>query len=117
VREFVRGVVENTPLGREGTADLLLAVTEVFNNAVEHAHRFDASRQVVIRIHRRPDAVEVEVQDEGPGFTPPDVKVPSHVLPTQRGLGLFLARSLVDEVTFKHGPGTTVRLVKRFSCS
>jgi hypothetical protein len=83
-------------------------VTEVYNNAVEHAHRFEAGREVVIRAHRCARGLQVDVADEGPGFSPAEVAHPSPVQPTQRGLGLFLARQLVDHLEFSHGSGTTV---------
>lgn len=112
VREFVRDVARACKLDNESIADLALAVTEVFNNAVEHAHRFEAGREVVVRVYPRDGAVEVDVADQGPGFTPSENGPLTPPLPTQRGLGLFLARQLVDEVTFGRGAGTTVHLVK-----
>ncbi|NLC55278.1 MAG: ATP-binding protein [Armatimonadetes bacterium] len=112
VREFVRGAARECNLGDEAVADLALAVTEVFNNAVEHAHRFEADRQIIVRVHPRPEAIQVDIVDEGPGFAPDEASLRAPATPTQRGLGLFLARQLVDRISFTRGPGTTVHLLK-----
>ncbi len=113
VREMVRSAAAECPLTPDGVGELLLAVTEVFNNAVEHAHRFDAERDILVRVQHLPDAIEVFVVDHGPGFQPAVLEAPEHVLPTQRGLGLFLASQLVDEISVTGNGGTTVRIVKR----
>ncbi|MBI3945667.1 MAG: ATP-binding protein [Armatimonadetes bacterium] len=115
VRSFVREVARGASMGQEAMADLLLAVTEVFNNAVEHAHQFDAGREVAVRVHHLPHAIQVDVEDQGPGFAPGAATGVSPVLPTQRGLGLFLARQLVDDVTFERGAGTIVHLTKKLA--
>lgn len=112
VRAFVREAAEECDLGTQAVADLMLAVTEIFNNAVEHAHRFEAHREVLIRVHRRQGALQVDITDQGPGFTPLETSSPASFFIKQRGLGLFLARQLVDEIRFSHGAGTTVHLVK-----
>ncbi|HOJ20816.1 MAG TPA: ATP-binding protein [Armatimonadota bacterium] len=113
VRAFVREAVEECGFDKQAVADLMLAVTEIFNNAVEHAHHFEAHREVVIRVHRHQGAIQVDITDQGPGFVPREAATPpASFLPTQRGLGLFLARNLMDEIHFSHGAGTTVHLVK-----
>ncbi len=116
VRAFIRQMAEECDLGKEAVADLVLAVTEVFNNAVEHAHRFEARREILVRVHLRRGALQVDITDEGSGFAPIEAAQPLPASPTQRGLGLFLARQLVDEMNFTHGPGTTVHLVKAAAC-
>lgn len=113
VRAFVREFADQAGMSADGIADLLLAVTEVFNNAVEHAHHFDASREIEVRVYRLPGAIRVDVEDQGPGFIPNTAQSTAPIDPTQRGIGLFLARHLVDELTFERGIGTIVHLTKR----
>lgn len=98
---------------REAIADLLLAATEVFNNAVEHAHQFRAEQEVSVRVHCDDGVMRVEVKDHGPGIhSRPVVYTPQQVPPTQRGLGLFIASQLVDSLTFHADAGTIVCLAK-----
>lgn len=113
VREFVHGFAARCGMEPEAISDLLLAVTEVFNNAVEHGHRFDAQREVLVQVCRLDNAVRVDITDQGTGFTANTELQPARVQPTQRGLGLFLVRTLVDKVSFSHGSGTTVHLFKK----
>jgi len=64
-----------------------------------------------------PDAVEISVHDQGPGFNPnevPDPTVDENILKTS-GRGIFFMRSFMDEVDWFLPPegGTTVRMLKR----
>ena len=86
--------------------DLLLALTELATNAVRAART-----AVEVRCWLAPDAVMLEVTDDGPGF---DASIPrsSRDLDplAERGRGLFLVAALVDECTIESGPnGTIVR--------
>jgi serine/threonine-protein kinase RsbW len=80
--------------------DLALAVREATVNAMKHGHGFDASREVEVEFGTNGTGVKVVVRDEGPGFDPaalPDPTAPENLL-RPCGRGLFLIRSLVDEL-------------------
>jgi anti-sigma regulatory factor (Ser/Thr protein kinase) len=86
-------------------ADLALAAHEAAANVVEHAYR-DRDGVVVVRAHRDDGELLVVVQDEG------HWRAPSRA--DQRGRGLTVMRSLVDEVVIVPSPsGTTVMLRRR----
>src|SRR5687768_16191493 len=84
--------------------DLKLAVSEACTNAIE-AHGSDIDENVVLRCFEGDDRLEVTVEDKGPGFDPaalpehPPVTDPDR-LNFERGLGIPLIRTLVDEVDF-----------------
>jgi serine/threonine-protein kinase RsbW len=97
--------------------DLKLAVSEACTNAIEANRRAASNGPVTIRILEAPTRLEVHVNDRGPGFDPehlpdhPPVTDPDR-LNFERGLGIPLIRTLVDDVQFVPGdPGTSVRLV------
>ncbi|HEX3539133.1 MAG TPA: ATP-binding protein [Acidimicrobiales bacterium] len=94
--------------------DLKLAVSEACTNAIE-ASSNDGDR-VQILIQDDDEKLEVNVQDQGPGFdldalpTHPPVTDPER-LNFERGLGIPLIRTLVDDVEFASSTGgTSVRM-------
>ncbi|MGH9155571.1 MAG: ATP-binding protein [Acidimicrobiales bacterium] len=97
--------------------DLKLAVSEACTNAIEIHAGFDIDECVRLRWAESADRLEVAVEDRGPGFDPaalpqhPPVTDPER-LNFERGLGIPLIRTLVDQVDFAHGSGvTSVRMV------
>jgi anti-sigma regulatory factor (Ser/Thr protein kinase) len=87
-------------------ADLLLALTELATNAVRSART-----AIEVRCWLTPDAVMLEVTDDGPGFDSTITRDARDLDPlAERGRGLFLVASLVDECTIESGlNGTIVR--------
>ena len=99
--------------------DLKLAVSEACTNAIESygPHAGDGVRdRVRIRVRDDDEKLEVDVADTGPGFDPnalpphPPVTDPER-LNFERGLGIPLIRTLVDDVQFvSSAGGTSVRM-------
>lgn len=100
--------------------DLRIAVSEACTNAVE-AHLADGVEQrVVLRCVLEGDALEVHVEDSGPGFGSDAGGEGAVGIEdgAERGWGLQLIRALVDDVAFSStgdGTGTSVRLLVRRS--
>ena len=97
--------------------DLKLALSEACTNAIEAHAETDPQERVRVRWSEGDDRLEVRVEDRGSGFDPralpehPPVTDPER-LNFERGLGIPLIRSLVDEVAFDpSAAGTSVRLV------
>jgi serine/threonine-protein kinase RsbW len=108
--------------GRFGVSDdalfgIDMAVREAVTNAVLHGNRQDENKTVDIVLKSSPDAVEISVHDQGPGFNPEDVPDPtaSENLLKTSGRGIFFMRTFMDEVDWLIRPegGTTVRMLKR----
>lgn len=109
-------------VGRFGVSDdaaygIDMAVREAVTNAVLHGNRQDENKVVEIVLKSSPDAVEISVHDQGPGFNPEDVPDPTateNLLKTS-GRGIFFMRTFMDEVYWLIRPegGTTVRMLKR----
>ena len=113
----VRLVVSSLATARRALADervddLKLAVSEVCTNAIEANLLTDDEALVRVSCWEAPERFEVCVIDSGPGFDPdhlpqhPPVTDPQR-LNFERGLGIPLIRSLVDDVRFDTGPGGT----------
>jgi serine/threonine-protein kinase RsbW len=113
VAEFLNrlGVSEEAMFGID------MAVREAVTNAVIHGNRQDENKIVDVNVKSSPDAVEISVHDQGPGFNPEEVPDPTaaeNILKTS-GRGIFLMRTFMDEVDWLIRPegGTTVRMLKR----
>ena len=113
VAEFLSrsGITEDAAFGID------MAVREAVTNAVVHGNRQDENKTVDVTLKSSPDAVEISVHDQGPGFNPEEVPDPTadeNILKAS-GRGIFFMRSFMDEVNWLIRPegGTTVRMVKR----
>jgi len=101
-------------LADERIDDLKLAVSEACTNAIEANLGSGRGAPVVVTCWEAPERLEVCVSDSGRGFDPnllpghPPVTDPER-LNFERGLGIPLIRSLVDDLRFESGPaGTSV---------
>ncbi|HET6874274.1 MAG TPA: ATP-binding protein [Acidimicrobiales bacterium] len=115
----VRLVVSSLATARRALADdriddLKLAVSEACTNAIEANMETGLDAPVVVSCWESQDRFEVSVADSGAGFDPdalpqhPPVTDPDR-LNFERGLGIPLIRSLVDDVRFESSPtGTAV---------
>lgn len=113
----VRLVVSSLAMARRALADdriddLKLAVSEACTNAIEANAAGGSDAPVVVTCWEAPERFEVRVTDTGGGFDPEDL--PEHPPVTdpdrlnfERGLGIPLIRSLVDDVRFDTEAGGT----------
>jgi serine/threonine-protein kinase RsbW len=94
---------------------ITMAVREAAVNAVLHGNEYDPSRLVAVDIENNGKSLIFTIADEGKGFNPesiPDPLAPENLL-RGTGRGIFLIRSLMDEVHFRQlHPGTELTLVK-----
>jgi serine/threonine-protein kinase RsbW len=106
---------QNVP--EDKISDLALAVSELVNNAIEHGNERDPEKEITVVLSSRIGEIEISVTDEGFGFDPDDLPDPltdeNHLKPD--GRGLFVVKSLVDQVRFSFPPegGTTVIVSKK----
>ena len=92
--------------------DVKLAVAEACTNAIQHA---EGSAFMEIRCETSADGLRITVRDYGRGT------VPEHIVPRDLedarvgGLGVFLIRSLMDDVSYDvHAEnGTSLTMFKR----
>jgi len=95
------------------------AFMEIFNNVAIHAYERDPTGHMEITITPGACELVIEISDHGRPFDP--TLVPSlptdwdaHSLP-EGGMGLHIARTMLDDVTYEPGPPNRWRLTKRFS--
>ena len=103
-------------LAEDERDSLAIAVTEVGNNAIIHGNKRSADKKVYLTIDAGAEGVKVVLRDEGVGFNPENLSNPldPENLLRESGRGVFIMRSLMDEVTFEFGKGgTEVTIIKR----
>lgn len=119
---LVRILVEATAaidgrLSQRRMHDLRLAVSEAAANAADAQHAAGSALPVQVRVELDDAGIAVTVTDHAGGFDPDEVTpIPAATDPNrlrhERGLGIPLMRSLVDELRFDQtADGTAVRLV------
>jgi serine/threonine-protein kinase RsbW len=94
--------------------NLKLALVEAVTNAMEHGNHWDVNKRVEVEAVATPELLEVRVRDQGEGFDfshLPDPTQEENLL-CERGRGIFLMRSIMDQVVFVP-PGNQVILSKR----
>ncbi len=117
VHELISGLARQHEINEETTTAILIAVIEAGTNAIQHGNVFATDKQVKFDFRFASNEFVAWVDDYGRGFNPDSVANPTDpsALLAPNGRGLYLMRSLMDEVRFQTRPdhGTTVFLKKR----
>ncbi|MBE7451214.1 MAG: ATP-binding protein [Kofleriaceae bacterium] len=92
---------------------LVSAFGEIYNNIVLHAYgrREDATIEIVIDVG--PGSLTLEIRDTGIAFDLGAVPEPDLDALPEGGMGLHIARAMLDEVAYEPGPPNLWRLTKR----
>jgi serine/threonine-protein kinase RsbW len=109
-------------LSDQFVTEVVSAFSEAFNNLALHGYRDMPPGRIDIEIIAVADAQEeadgtgrliLRITDTGRVFDPSDHMDLPDELP-ERGMGLFIMRSFMDEVTYAPGPPNVLTLVKRY---
>ena len=94
----------------EDIEDLKVAISEACTNAIKHSKEKEFEVKFLVNESR----LDVEVIDQGIGYDTVAVAEPDLKNPKTSGLGLFIIKSLMDEVEVKSCEecGTVIRFSK-----
>jgi serine/threonine-protein kinase RsbW len=102
--------------GADGTeADIEMALHEALANAVIHGNRENSCKRIYVECRCYMDGeVSITIRDEGRGFDNSAVPDPTFMenLLFTHGRGIYLIKTLMDEVFFEEG-GAVVRMRKK----
>lgn len=114
-RAFLEGLCKAFVLDRGMTHAIVLATAEAVTNIVRHGGKSGLAGQIQIQFQLTGDAVEIRISDECAPF---DLSAVPQLDPGELrvgGRGVFLMRTLMDELSCEHHSpcGNTLRMVKR----
>lgn len=102
VESLIEKVSSSLELNDEIYGNILISVTEAFNNAVIHGNKNDIELNVDIAVENDEKMLFFTISDKGNGFdynNLPDPTAPEN-LERECGRGIFLIRNLADSVDF-----------------
>jgi len=121
VRQFVSEAARAFGFSDEDASKIVLAVDEACTNIIKHAYQNSPDQRITITIVEDKGRFEVRISDQGRSFDPKALRplnLKEHLTKYRRGgLGVYLMKSLMDEVEYRSVGGKTneVRLTKYLS--
>jgi serine/threonine-protein kinase RsbW len=115
--EFLEAALRSRGVAEAVVSDMAIATTELVNNAIVHGNKRDATRTVTLTLQFTESDVVIRVVDQGDGFDPnkiPDPLAEENLL-KEVGRGIFIARSLMDDVKYERDPGGGMAVIVRKS--
>jgi anti-sigma regulatory factor (Ser/Thr protein kinase) len=113
VRNLVQEYAREAGFDRQDSHSITLAVGEAIGNVLKHAYQGCTDRRLTVSCSSSEQGVEVQILDNGQPFDPntaPDLE-PDEVRPG--GRGLFLMRTIMDEVEYGRKNGLNVVRMKK----
>lgn len=102
VEKLIEEVCEDEAVNQDFYGNMLIALTEAANNAINHGNKGIEEKKVDIIYERKDNLITFTVVDEGEGFDYehiPDPTTPENI-EKESGRGVFLMKSLADAVEF-----------------
>jgi anti-sigma regulatory factor (Ser/Thr protein kinase) len=109
------GAVGTSPqldLSDRFAAEMVSAVSEIFNNIAIHGYGGTASGEVDFEMTLAGDHLSIQISDHGAAFDPAQVPLPELEKLPERGMGIHIAKACVDELHYTPGPPNVWRITK-----
>lgn len=113
VQQRIVDEVERHGFNANSVFAIRLALEEALVNAIKHGNKLDPGKKVIVEAKVTPDRVEIEIQDQGPGFERagvPDATAAENLLKCS-GRGILLIEAYMNSAQWSHG-GRRVRMVR-----
>ncbi|MEE4257064.1 MAG: ATP-binding protein [Bacteroidales bacterium] len=117
VERFVEEICDYYNINDTYFGNILIALTEAFNNALFHGNQSQADKNIEIVFESKPKGLSFTVKDEGTGYDPGQVPDPLDIEvepESDSGRGLFLIHSLSDKVDLRDD-GSCIEMFFRIS--
>jgi serine/threonine-protein kinase RsbW len=104
-------------LSRKTINAVNLAVEELFTNIISYGYPDDKEHVVTVSVRYEDGALLVRVEDDGMAFNPKRASDPDLKCPLEQskigGLGIYLARKLMDEFEYERKGGKNIIRMKK----
>lgn len=118
VTRFVNGELEQLRCPERVQRQIDVAIDELFGNIAQYAYNPDVGPATVrVEVTEKPLAVVITFIDHGMPYDPlsrddPDVHAPLEAR-TAGGLGIFLVRQTMDDVTYEYKNGQNILTIRK----
>lgn len=110
IRLTVSGIANKIGFSLDDIEDIKVAVSEACTNAIKHS----LDDKFLVQFSILENGITIEVEDKGSGYDVQSLQEPDLTDPKESGLGLFIIKTLMDEVstTSNSNEGTRVKMTK-----
>ncbi len=114
VQHKIMDAVSGHGFGEQATFAIKLALEEALINAIKHGNKLDPKKKVVIAAKVDGRQCEIEIEDQGPGFTRSDVPDPTleENLDKCSGRGILLIEAYMTKAKWDKG-GRRLKMSKK----
>lgn len=110
VEKLLEDVCESLHVSEDYYGNILVAVTEAVNNAIQHGNKSDSAKSIRVNFEVKDKELIFKISDEGEGFDHnkiPDPTDPENIEKIN-GRGVFLMKKLSDRVAFEDNGRTVI---------
>ncbi|TQO59823.1 histidine kinase [Paraclostridium bifermentans] len=110
IRLTVSGIANKIGFSLDDIEDIKVAVSEACTNAIKHS----LDDKFLVQFSVLENGLTIEVEDKGTGYDVESLQDPDLTNPKESGLGLFIIKTLMDEVSTisNSDVGTRVKMTK-----
>jgi len=108
----IRNFLAEQGVGEKELFSYELCIAEASNNAVEYAEGPSRYLKPIAEALFTPSQIELRVTDHTAGFALPE-RIPPPLPMTDRGRGLFLIQSVMDEVRYLRGTKENILVMRK----
>lgn len=109
IRDFVSSIAKSAGLSSEQIDDIILAVDEACTNVIKHAYKYSPDENILIEVSYNSSEFTITITDNGLSFDPEVIPSPDIQKYYREhrvgGLGMYLMKTLMDEVEYTSVPG------------
>ena len=113
VRAMIQEVSRQAGFNETERSEITLAVDEALSNVMKHSYKGNPDGQVWLSCAADNGCLEVVLRDQGEAVDPAHLEPPPPDEIRIGGRGVFLIRSIMDEVTFEREGETNVVRLRR----